>query len=357
MTAPARSLVHERLATLADATRCRLLLALDGRELTVGELCQAVQLPQSTVSRHLRVLADAGWTSSRAEGASRWYGLAPALDEHARDLWLLVRASVEETPAALQDAARVEAVVSARRARSEAFFADAAGEWDATRRRSTAPAPTCRPRSRCSTHAGRWATWAAARALLSAALAPMVQRVIAVDASPAMLEAATARTAALANVEVRRGHLEALPLRRCGARRGAAHAGAASRGRARARAARGSAGAAAGRPAARVRHASARARGVPADDGACVARFRRAAYWPTGVRRRASTARGYVPLPVDRSVSGPALFVLTATAHAMHDETDETGSGRRGPQLMAHRTGRACNPGAVTWQQVWRVRT
>ncbi len=52
---------------------------------------------------------------------------------HARDLWTLVRASVEVTPSALQDLARVDAVIAARRTRSEQFFADAAGEWDATR--------------------------------------------------------------------------------------------------------------------------------------------------------------------------------------------------------------------------------
>ncbi len=212
MTSPARALVHDRLATLADTTRCRLLLALDGRELTVGELCQALQLPQSTVSRHLRVLADARWTASRAEGASRWYAIEPQLDEHARDLWSLVRASVEVTPSALQDMARVDAVIAARRTRSEQFFADAAGEWDATR----------------SSLFGARSDLAATLALLdcmwtvgdlgcgtgvlSSALAPMVQDVIAVDASPAMLDSARARNSTFSNVDVRDGSLECLPI-------------------------------------------------------------------------------------------------------------------------------------------------
>ncbi|MFO7539635.1 MAG: hypothetical protein R6X32_16480, partial [Chloroflexota bacterium] len=43
------------------------------------------------------------------------YAIEPLLDEHARDLWTLVRASVEVTPSALQDAARVDAVIAARR--------------------------------------------------------------------------------------------------------------------------------------------------------------------------------------------------------------------------------------------------
>jgi ArsR family transcriptional regulator len=212
MTAPARSLVHDRLATLADATRCRLLLAVDGRELTVGELCQALQLPQSTVSRHLRVLADADWTMSRAEGASRWYTLSASLDEHARDLWTLVRSSVELSPAALQDMARIEAVIADRRARSEAFFADAAGEWESTRTSLYGARSDL-----AATLALLDSSWivgdlGCGTGVLSAALAPVVRRVVAVDASPAMLEAARARTTAFDNVDVREGTLEALPL-------------------------------------------------------------------------------------------------------------------------------------------------
>jgi DNA-binding transcriptional ArsR family regulator len=54
--------IHGRLGSLADATRTRLLLLLDRHELSVTELCGAVRLPQSTVSRHLKVLRTrAGW--------------------------------------------------------------------------------------------------------------------------------------------------------------------------------------------------------------------------------------------------------------------------------------------------------
>ena len=62
MTATAQ--VHDRLATLADPTRGRILLALEQHELTVGELCAVLSLPQSTVSRHLRVLADDEWVKT-----------------------------------------------------------------------------------------------------------------------------------------------------------------------------------------------------------------------------------------------------------------------------------------------------
>lgn len=211
MTAPKLS-IHGRLTELADATRCRLLLALEGRELTVGELCTALQLPQSTVSRHLRILSDEAWVESRAEGAARWYRMAPSLDHEARALWALVREPVQSTTAARQDEARIESVLAARRTRSEAFFASAAAEWDA----------------RVTTLFGARADLGAALALLdptlvvgdlgcgtgslSMALAQHVAHVHAIDGSEAMLEAARERLRGQANVTVAHGSLEALPL-------------------------------------------------------------------------------------------------------------------------------------------------
>src|SRR6476620_438592 len=90
---PARtSDILGRLTALSDATRCRILRLLEQHELTVGELCAALQLPQSTVSRHLRVLSDEGWASARGEGTSRFYKASfDELDSGARDLWMVVR--------------------------------------------------------------------------------------------------------------------------------------------------------------------------------------------------------------------------------------------------------------------------
>lgn len=212
MTAPARTLVHDRLATLADATRCRLLLALDRHELMVGELAQALQLPQSTVSRHLRVLADAGWTVSRAEGAIRWYTLDPALGNDARELWVVVRASIDGTPAAARDDERIHAVIAARRSRSEAFFADAADGWDATRTQLYGAHSDLAALLALAHPTWHVADLGCGTGSLAAALAPMVEKVVAVDASPAMLAAARARNAGSPNVHVREGTLEALPI-------------------------------------------------------------------------------------------------------------------------------------------------
>src|SRR6202163_327390 len=96
--------ILDHLSALADTTRSRILLLLDRHELTVGELCGILQLPQSTVSRHLKALADSGWIAARAEGTSNLYTMRrDELDAPARKLWLLVREQVGPSPAASQD--------------------------------------------------------------------------------------------------------------------------------------------------------------------------------------------------------------------------------------------------------------
>ena len=70
--------ILDHMAALADPIRCRMLLPLERHELTVNEICSVLQLPQSTVSRHLKTLADDGWVTSRRDGTSRFYGMVHA---------------------------------------------------------------------------------------------------------------------------------------------------------------------------------------------------------------------------------------------------------------------------------------
>ena len=126
--------ILDHLSALADPTRSRLLLLLDRHELTVSELCGILQLPQSTVSRHLKALADSGWIAARAEGTSHLYTLQrDDLDAAARRLWQLVREQVGSTPAAAQDQRRLQSALAERRTKSQEFFSSSAGQWDRLR--------------------------------------------------------------------------------------------------------------------------------------------------------------------------------------------------------------------------------
>ena len=123
--------ILDHMAALADPIRCRMLLPLERHELTVNEICSVLQLPQSTVSRHLKTLADDGWVSSRRDGTSRFYGMVMSdLDPGAQRLWPLIREQIAGTNGAEQDERRLKSVLAKRRSKSEEFFASASGQWD-----------------------------------------------------------------------------------------------------------------------------------------------------------------------------------------------------------------------------------
>jgi len=209
----AQSGIFEDLTTLADATRSRLLLLLDRNELTVSELCSVLQLPQSTVSRHLKTLLDAGWATSRREGTSRYYTLAiEGRGPAARRLWTLLREQVASTAAADQDARRLKTVMSHRQSKSRAFFESAAGQWDKLREELFGRASYLQTLPALLDAHWTVGDLGCGTGQVAAALAPFVRQVIAVDRSGEMLQAARRRLREHANVEVRRGELESLPI-------------------------------------------------------------------------------------------------------------------------------------------------
>lgn len=201
--------VFGQLAALADPTRSRMLLLLEQHALSVGEVCSVMQLPQSTVSRHLKVLVDEGWATARSEGASRLYRVG-ALKASARRIWDTVKAEVSATPSSQQDVQRLAAVLEVRRDRSAAFFSAAAGDWERMRQELFGGSAELLPLLALLDPELVIGDLGCGTGQISRSLAPFVRRVIGVDASAAMLEAA--RTRAPANVELREGQLEQLPL-------------------------------------------------------------------------------------------------------------------------------------------------
>jgi SAM-dependent methyltransferase len=205
--------ILDHMSALSDPTRCRMLLLLEKHELTVSELCAVLQMPQSSVSRHLKTLADDDWVTSRRDTTSRFYSMSiEELDPVARRLWPLIREQVAATHGASQDERRLRGVLARRRAKSKEFFATAAGEWDRLRR---------------DLFGESFSLWAVLGLIdpdlvvgdlgcgtgqFTETVAPYVSRVVSVDASPDMLEAARQRLKGSRNVELRQGELEALPV-------------------------------------------------------------------------------------------------------------------------------------------------
>ena len=205
--------IFDRLSALADPTRSRLLLLLDRHEFTVGELCAALQLPQSTVSRHLKTLADEAWVVARAEGTSRRYTMpGTSLDPGARRLWHLVREQVGAPPSARHDLSRAERVLQDRRTASQAFFSSRAGQWDRVRSELYGARADLAPLGALLDPSWMVGDLGCGTGQTSAALAQFVRGIIGVDESSAMLAAAKKRLATYPTVELRSGRLEDLPI-------------------------------------------------------------------------------------------------------------------------------------------------
>lgn len=202
-----------QMPVLADATRCRLLSILERNELTVSELCSIVQAPQSTVSRHLKALADGGWLICRADGTNRRYAMAVTeLDAPLRSLWLLVRKETAGTLAAQQDERRLAQVLATRRSRSEEFFRAGASQWDQLRDDLFGPRFFLPALLGLLDDQAVIADLGCGTGQVADSLAPFVAQVIGIDSSPSMLKTAKKRLAHHDNVELRVGTLEALPV-------------------------------------------------------------------------------------------------------------------------------------------------
>jgi ArsR family transcriptional regulator len=199
---------------LSDPTRLRLLRLLERHELGVVELCDILQLPQSTVSRHLKVLADQSWVRSRREATTRLYRMI--LDEltaPARKLWLLAREQTEAWATLKQDELRLARVLREREVDgSQAFFAGAAADWDKLRSELYGNAFTTEAMLSLLSSDLVVADLGCGTGNISAMLAPHVKQVIAVDNSPAMLKAAKKHAGEFTNIELRRGEVSAIPI-------------------------------------------------------------------------------------------------------------------------------------------------
>jgi len=190
-----------------------MLRLLELEELGVGELAKIVQLPQSTVSRHLKALHEHGWIQKRSEGTASLYRVQlDVLEDDQQRLWETTRNRLGGNAALKGDDARLREVVSHRRVDSRAYFGRVGGEWQDIRTELF------------GTGFGKDAllslvdpTWVVAdlgcgTGDVARSLAPVLDQVIAIDREEAMLKACRKRLAEFDNVRIIEGDLERLPL-------------------------------------------------------------------------------------------------------------------------------------------------
>lgn len=206
---------------LADSTRLRILALLRAMELSVGELAQVLGQSQPRVSRHVKILCDAGLAERRKEGS--WVFVALGDPKRTGPLFAALDAwrSAGEDHWAIADTARLAAVRADRAAAAEAWFETHAGEWDAIRSLHVAEeqveaamaaalgidradAPPIARLIDIGTGTGR----------MLELFAPRAERALGIDRSSEMLRLARAKLSerGVANTELRQADLYALPM-------------------------------------------------------------------------------------------------------------------------------------------------
>lgn len=201
------------LDCLADPTRLRLLRLLDRHELGVVELCDILQLPQSTISRHLKILSDRHFLRHRRLGATHLYRMIlDELDPSARRLWLLARDQSDAWATSHQDHLRLERLLRQKETDSQTFFAGAAAQWDKLRTELYGQTFTQSALAALLPADAIIADLGCGTGPLIAQIAPHVRQVIGIDNSAPMLKAARKRLQGMDNIDLRRGDLAALPI-------------------------------------------------------------------------------------------------------------------------------------------------
>lgn len=199
---------------LADPTRMRILVLVDHMELSVGELAHILCQSQPRVSRHVKILVDAGLVTRHREGA--WVFLRPneanALIEPARAVLDGCAEAVERTRA---DLTRLAAVRAERAAAAERYFSNHAEAWDALRSLHVAEAEVeaailAAMRDR---PLGTLVDIGTGTGRMLELLAPRATRAFGIDRNPEMLRIARSKldSAGLGQVQVRQADMFALP--------------------------------------------------------------------------------------------------------------------------------------------------
>jgi ArsR family transcriptional regulator len=117
---------------LSDPTRIRLLHILDRHELSVNEIVAVMGMGQSRISRHLKIMTDAGLLSCRRDGVWAFYGV-PA-EGGGKRFVASVREWLEKEAELAADRRRAAEVLEARRKSTSRFFDAIATDWDCLRR-------------------------------------------------------------------------------------------------------------------------------------------------------------------------------------------------------------------------------
>ena len=203
------------LQALADPTRLRILVLLRRMELSVGELAQLLHQSQPRVSRHVRILADAGAVDRRKEGS--WVFLRIAETGRTEPMFALIDSWADKASSALfeADAAKLDRVRNERAEAASRYFASHAEVWDQLRSLHVAESEVEQAigRSLCERPLGRLVDIGTGTGRMIELFGRDALQAIGIDRSSEMLRLARVKLeAAGIQSSLRQGDMNALPL-------------------------------------------------------------------------------------------------------------------------------------------------
>ena len=211
------STLKDIFRALADPSRLRIVQLLREMELSVGEIAQVLGQSQPRVSRHIKVLVDAGLALKRREGSSIF--LTPAPSAFAVPLFNLLDAGsgAQGDHWTRADRVRLAAVRADRAAGAERWFALNAGQWDKIRSLHVPEAEVeAAMAEMLGSDLGRLVDVGTGTGRILELLGPQASQAIGIDRSPEMLRIARAKLdgqkLSAKPVELRQGDVNALQL-------------------------------------------------------------------------------------------------------------------------------------------------
>lgn len=206
------------MRALADPTRLRIVLLIRQLELSVGEVVQILGQSQPRVSRHIRILDEAGIAERRKEGSWVFLRPGPVLTSGQLDL-LFADTDSSETRVVQRDLAKLEQVRGSRADMAADYFAAHAGEWDSLRSLHVAESEVEDAISRIlnTSPLGTVLDVGTGTGRMIELFAASSKRFVALDNNTEMLRLARAKlanmdAASAAKVEIMLGDFNALPL-------------------------------------------------------------------------------------------------------------------------------------------------
>ena len=204
--------IIKQFKALSDPTRLRLLNILNYYELNVNEIVSIVDMIQSGVSRHLKILLESGLLVSRKDGSFIYYSVDKTMESLSLINFACARMETEKVCAL--DLQKAEQSIMIRKNRAKRFFRTVAPQWDRLKKEVLGDFDLNGVLKQMAMAGQAVADLGCGTGEMLGSLHQADGKIlIGVDSSPEMLEQARIKLPSLDSIELRLGELENLPMK------------------------------------------------------------------------------------------------------------------------------------------------